>query len=138
VLIQHAKFFLITRIRVESTGVWVNANKNKNLSTILVPVDLNFMCIMMCYDHNHFRECHNHTHTCQNHTLRVEITLVRDEITIVCMSKLHSSACRNQTLRVEITLCVQKIYSCVYPIHHACETSYIIHLIMRVNITLCV
>jgi hypothetical protein len=36
-----------------STSVWLKENKNnneknKNLSTILVPVDVNFMCIMMC------------------------------------------------------------------------------------------
>jgi hypothetical protein len=53
VLIQYAKFFLITRIRVESTGMWLNENKNNNeknkkLITALVPVDLKFMCIIMC------------------------------------------------------------------------------------------
>jgi hypothetical protein len=36
----------------DSTSVWLNENKNNNekkkLSTILVPVDLKFMCIMMC------------------------------------------------------------------------------------------
>jgi hypothetical protein len=45
--------FLFTRIRVESSSVWLNENKNNNektqkLSTILVSVDLKFMCIMMC------------------------------------------------------------------------------------------
>jgi hypothetical protein len=47
-----AQLFSITRIRVESTGVWLNESKNniekinKKLSTTLVPVDLTFMCIM--------------------------------------------------------------------------------------------
>jgi hypothetical protein len=53
VLIQHAKFFLITRIRVKSTYVWLKitktaTTKNKELSMTLLPVNLKFMCIMMC------------------------------------------------------------------------------------------
>jgi hypothetical protein len=52
VLIQHAKFFLIIRIRVdvESTGVWLRKLKQqrKKQNMTLVSVDLKFMYIMMC------------------------------------------------------------------------------------------
>jgi hypothetical protein len=39
--------------RVESKSVWLNECKNNNenkkkLNTTLVPVDIKFMCIMMC------------------------------------------------------------------------------------------